>query len=256
MSRESKTDAGRTGRPIKRRAVVRAMGAGACGSFLASTTPVSGDESKGIAHSNRWKQDGQVDNSLVQGGDCVSLSPIDGDVPVGEFYKYDAGGTRYSSAGPITGLEETGTSRLLLYRGPDGVLSLVVIHGKLELEDMAEGGGSVSFTFEGLPADGEWLVRDDDYDGPSRFDEWEVDGSSTTVHWTWQGGRTDGAVFSGLGDDFTVTVEPRFNDEAKLYEEHYEGDVEAWEALGGDLSEPEVVELAMDQSVTIEAEGC
>lgn len=256
MPRESDIDAGRTARPIKRRAVVSGVAIGLCGGFLAGVTPASGDESGTRVRSNRAIQDTPGQNRLVQADDCVGLSPVTGDVPVEEFYKYAAGGTRYSSAGPITGLEEERKSRLLLYRGPDEPLSLVVVHGKHHIEDVPEGGGSVSFTFEGLPSDGEWVVHDDQYDGPEQFDEWEIDGDSTTVHWTWQGGRTDGAVFAGLGDDFSVTIEPRFNEEAKHYEEHYEGDVEAWEAIAGDLANPEATPLAMDEPVVIESNNC
>lgn len=215
----------------------------------------SGDENARRGSARASAQAGGS-HGLIQNSECVSLPPVTGELPVEEFYKYGQGSTRYSSAGPITALERERTSRLLLYRGPDDVLSLVMVHGKHHIEDVPEGGGAVSFTFEGLPADGEWAVRDDLYEGPDLFDQWELDGGRTTVHWTWQGGRTDGAVFSGLGDDFSITIEPRFNEEAKLYEQHYEGDVEAWEALGGDQVNPEVVPLVMDEPLVIESNGC
>lgn len=255
MSRNPNADANRTSQSIKRRTVLGGVAAGLGGGLLVGATPASGDETGTGVRSNRMMQDTTVENRLVQSGDCIRLSPVGGDVPVEEFYRYAAGGTRFSSAGPITALEQAGTSRLLIYQGPDGVRSLVVVHGKHRLEDVP-GGGAVSFTFEGLPSDGEWVVRDDRYDGPELFDSWEIDGSSTTVHWTWQGGRTDGAVYRGLGDGFSITIEPRFNEDAELYEEHYEGDVEAWEAVGGNQTNPEITSLAMDESVVVEANGC
>lgn len=222
--------------------------------MLASAgVPASGDEN--AKYGSASTQAGGP-HALVQDSECVSLSPVTGNVPVEEFYKYKRGGTRYSSAGPITGLERERTSRLLLYRDPNDVLSLVVVHGKHHIEDVPEGGGAVSFTFEGLPDNGEWAVRDDQYEGPNLYDQWELEEGRTTVHWTWQGGRTDGAVFTGLGNDFSITIVPKFNGKAELYEKHYEGDVEAWEALGGNQANPDVVSLAMDKSVVIESGRC
>lgn len=252
MSRRPNTDTGRTAGSLSRRTVIRGIGSTLTAGGLASAGVAAGGNAKRESAS---AQAGGT-HGFVQNSECVSLSPVTGDLPVEEFYKYRQGGTRFSSAGPITALEQERTSRLLLYRGPDDVLSLVVIHGNHHIEDIPEGGGAVSFTFDGLPADGEWAVQDDRYEGPDQFDRWELDGNRATIHWTWQGGRTDGAVFSGLGENFSITVEPRFNEDAELYEEHYEGDVEAWEALGGNQTNLDVVSLAMDAPVVIESNGC
>lgn len=255
MSRKSHTDAGRTSSPVQRRTVVRGAGAVLGGGLVAAAgVPASGAGDAASTRSNATQA--EATNGFVQSQDCVTLPPVDGEVPVEEFFKYDSANTRYSSVGPVTGLQRERTSRLFVYRGPDGSRSLVVAHGKHHLEDVPEGGGSASFAFEGLPSDGEWLVRDDSYDGPDLFDEWERDGDGTTVHWTWQGGRTDGGVYTGLGEEFSITVEPAFNEDAELYGEHYSGDVEAWEALGGSLTNPNVVSLAMDEQVVIESNGC
>ena len=239
---------------MQRRTVLGGVGSVLGGGLLASTGVLAKTEDPDWTRSN--VQADAVSVGLAQDGECVSLSPVVGDVPVTEFYKYGAVNTRYSSAGPVTALERAGTSRLFLYRGPDGVLSLVVVHGKHRLEDVPQGGGSVSFTFEGLPSDGEWVVRDDFYDGPELFDQWKHGDGQATVHWTWQGGRTDGAVFAGLGDDFSITVEPAFNEDAKLYGQHYDADVKTWEALGGSQTDPDAISLAMDEPVVIESDGC
>lgn len=224
---------------VNRRSVLRAAGAAAIGGVLAS--------SGGGAH-----QGGIY--ALEQEDACVGLDPLSGDQSVEEFYGYDRDETRYSAEG-LADLQREGASLLFLYRGPDGTTSLVVAHDKRAKEDDKGTGGSVSFQFQGLPENGEFVVTDDLYNGPHRVDEWERDGGEAAIHWTWIGGRTDGAAFQPLGDA-TITIEPAFNDDAKLYEEYYEGDVEQWLAVSGPLDDPEFVELAMDQPVTIRSGGC
>ena len=255
MSRKSHNDAGHASGSIQRRSVVRGIGSVLGAGVLAT----SGVPASGVTNATGARSDAaqtEAANGIIQNDDCVTLPPVVGDVPVEEFYKYDEANTRYSSAGPVTALQQDRASRLLVYRGPDDTRSLVVFHGKHRLEDAPEGGGSVSFTFEGLPSGGEWLVQDDNYDGPNLYDEWELGDDQATIHWTWQGGRTDGAVFAGLGDEYSITIEPAFNGDAKLYEEHYPGDVDAWEAVGGSQTDPKVVSLTMDQPVTIESSSC
>jgi hypothetical protein len=196
---------------------------------------------------------GQPAFRLVQGGDCTAITPLSGDEPVEEFYRYDEGRTYWSAEGPIDSLTEPRTSRLFLYQGPNG-LSLVVVHGARQDGDLV-GGGSVSFTVRGLPADGEWVVQDDLYDGPKQFDEWNLDSNPAIIHWTWGGGKTDGAAFRGL-DGARIVIDPAFNEEAELYEQYYTGDVERWQAVTDGSDGLELVDLDLDQRLVLGAGSC
>ena len=218
-------------------------------------------------------QTGSEDIVLRQGDRCLPVRPISGDQSVESFYKYylpetysseENGGTStgsgslYSSLGTMD-LQQPNGSILFLYDGPNG-LSLVVVHGSTA--DSSRG-GSVSFAFEGLPAGGTWSVKDDLYRDPdtgeiesSNFDQWSSNGTSQVVDWTWAGGRTDGGAFSGLGDDFSVTIDPSFNEAAALYEKHYDGDVLSWELLVPSDNDVTRETLDMTEPVTIETGTC
>lgn len=219
---------------IRRRTVLRAAGAGVAG-LLAGTASA------------------QAGYRLVQASDCTPLSPLSGDVPAEEFYRYDEGRTYWSASGPVDALTAPETSRLFLYDGPDG-LSLVFVHGARQENDPV-GGGAASFEIRGLPSDGEWVVRDDFYEGPTRFDRWSFSADRAVIHWTWGAGRTDGAVFRGV-DGARVVVDPAFNSDAELYGQHYSGDVQRWQAVTGSLDDPETVGLDGGQRVIIEPGDC
>jgi len=192
---------------------------------------------------------------LEQVGDCVPLQPLSGDQPVETFYDYKEHDTRYSAVG-MERLQRESTSLLFLYRGPKG-LSLVMEHDKRQKEDTPDGGGgSVSFDITGLPTDGSWVVTDDMYDGPRNVDRWNLDGSEAKIDWTWVGGRTDGGAYRGLGSDADIVIRPAFNEQAALYGKFYPGDVKHWQALSGDVSDPDRTELQMDEPVTIHAGSC
>ncbi|NHN47780.1 hypothetical protein G9464_09245 [Halostella sp. JP-L12] len=194
--------------------------------------------------------------ALEQGDDCVPFAPLPGDDPVEAFYDYrapftDPAAGTYSSHG-TTDLQEGDASVLFLYDGPEG-LSLVVVHGRL---DGDSDGGYVTFEMTGLPESGEWVVRDDDYDGQTSYDVWDRDGDEATVSWTWGAGRTDGGAFRGLADLDELTIDPAFNDAAELAGEYNEGEVETWVALSGDADDPDRTELALDERVTIRRGAC
>ncbi|WP_158057709.1 hypothetical protein [Halorussus halophilus] len=195
-------------------------------------------------------------NYVVEQGDrCVPLAALSGDEPVSEFYDYrtpfsDPSGSAYSSYG-TTDLQRPETSLLFLYDGPEG-LSLVVLHDKL---NDGTSGGSVTFEFENLTG-GEWVVGDDIYDAPSNYDQFTETDSGWQVDWTWTSGRSDGGVYSPLGEAFEVTIRPAFNEAAELYGDHYEGEITDWRVLSGDRSDPERVSLAMDEPITIRAGAC
>jgi len=180
---------------------------------------------------------------IVQGDQTFEVRPIQGEVPVEEFYDYrypyqsredPSWGRSFSSEG-TTDLQEDRTSILMLYEGPDGV-SLVAIHDKY-YEDRENGtaGSSVSFELTGLPDDGEWAVIDDDYDwrnetvekddihqlgedhqaGAAGTDGEPPEGVDARLSWVWTNGRTDGMAYRGLGsEDVSVTIDPAFNEDS------------------------------------------
>ncbi|WP_115865720.1 hypothetical protein [Halorussus litoreus] len=194
---------------------------------------------------------------IEQGDQCVPITPLSGEETVEAFYDYrtpntDPSAWTYSSYG-TTDLQRPETSICFLYEGPEG-LSLVVVHD--ELNDGTNGGAATfDLAFE-HPDRGAWVVADDDYDGSSNYDTFSRTDSGWTVDWTWSGGRTDGGAYRPLGDDFAVTVDPAFNEDAALYGDYYEGEITDWEFLSGDRSDPDRVSLALDQPLTIRPGTC
>ncbi len=205
--------------------------------------------------------------TVTQGDKTYEVTAINGDQTVEEFYEYQLpedqqteengaiseGNFNWGSKGTFNLQKEDG-SVLMLYNGTDG-LSLVAVHGKANSYS-GNGGGSVSFTIQNL-GDGNWDVKDDLYRkdngelSGSNYDRWDVDSSPHKVNWTWGDGGTDGGAFNGLGNDFEFTIEPRFNEEAPLYNQYYQGDLETWEILSGDSENPERIELEMDEPITV-----
>jgi hypothetical protein len=207
---------------------------------------------------------------LIRGDRCVPIRPIRGQLSVETLYDYqlpekyvsDENGASvgdtalYGSAG-TTDFQRPQTSVAFLYQGPKG-LSLVVVHGSLDSSD----GGSVTFEVAGLPADGEWVVKDDlyrDADGdraPSNYDRWRVDGTDHRIDWTWGSGGTDGGAFRDLGDEFAVSIDPSFNGSAALSGDHYEGTVTDWEFLSGSAGVSERISLDVDEPIRIATGSC
>jgi len=242
---------------VSRRALLAALGTGVASGALAAG-----------AAATRRRQSSYV---VVQGDRCEPIQPVQGRLPVEEFYDYqlpekyvsDENGasfgyaTRYASAGTVE-LQRERTSLLLLYSGPRG-LSLVVVHDRID----TSAGGSVTFRLRGLPAGGEWAVRDDFYRSPktgeiadSNFDRWRTDGPEHAIDWTWGGAGTDGGAFRGLRGDFEVVVRPEFNEDAALHGRHYEGEITDWEFLSGSAGVSQRVSLDLDRPIRIRAGGC
>jgi PGF-CTERM protein len=178
---------------------------------------------------------------IVQGDQEFEVQPIQGDVPVEEFYDYrypyqsrdnPSWGRSFSSQG-TTEFQQDSTSILMLYEGPNGV-SLVAIHDKY-YEDRENGtaGSSVSWELTGLPEDGEWAIIDDDYDwrnetvekddihqldedhraGAAGNDGEPPEGVDARLSWVWTNGRNDGMAYRGVGgDDVSITIDPAFNE--------------------------------------------
>ena len=199
--------------------------------------------------------------SVVQGDDCTEITPLSGNESVKAFYDYrtpladnpstNRTGTSFSSKGPIA-IQRPNSSRLFLYQDRTGNLSLVFLHGSV---DNASDGGSATFTIRGLPEDGSWAVKDDEYDAVSNYDNWSEADGVHRVDWTWGQNKTDGGAYTGLGDEFNVTIDPAFNTDAALYGQHYNGTVWRWSAVSNGGANYEYTPLTA-QPVTISSEGC
>ena len=259
---------GRSAISPRRRTVLRTLGAATCGGLLATAGQTVGAQ----------VQEDTGAFSLYQGDACVTIEPLRGDEPVEELYDYHypmerfegppgSDGTSYSSEGTVD-LQEEDTSILFLYEGPDG-LSLVVVHGRYDDEaprDVVEQAPkrTVSFALAGLPDDGRWVVADDYYFHTDReranpaWDVWNVDDEPQTIHWVFRQGRTDGGAFRGLEEDgeLEVAIAPAFNESAALADEHDFEDLEAWEALSGDLEDPDRITLDMEELLTLQTGSC
>ena len=206
--------------------------------------------------------DGRETFTVRQGGQCASLTPISGERSVRAFYDYrtpfeenaytNRTGRTYSSHGTRT-LQQPGTSVLFLYRGGNGTLSLVFVHGAV---NNSTDGGSASFEISGLPRGGQWAVKDDQYRGPALYDVWSERPGTTQVDWTWDGGRTDGGAYAGLGDEFAVTIDPAFNRNAALFGQHYNGTVASWEVISAEGGGVQRASLDRSRPVTISTEPC
>lgn len=199
--------------------------------------------------------------AVVQGDDCTEISPLIGNESVQSFYDYrtpvadnqytNRTGQSFSSKGTVL-LQRPDSSRLFLYEDRNGTLSLVFLHGSVENGSEA---GSASFAISGLPDNGSWAVKDDEYAGQSNYDNWNESDGVHRVDWTWGEDKTDGGAYSGLGDEFEITIDPAFNTEAALYGDHYNGTVRYWAALSGGQADPDRTSL-VNRPVTISSGGC
>ena len=205
--------------------------------------------------------------SVVQDGECIEIESFgDGTESVEEFYDYRASDTEptgaFSSYG-TTEFQADDTTQMLLYNGSEGV-SLVVVHDRLEGDQT---GGVVTFNVTGVPSGSEWAVRDDYYlnnqgeQPDSNYDNFTIEGDSAHADWFWVNNRTDGgALRAPQGADFSLTVDPAFNDDA--HHDHPDGrynggTIDAWNVRTPDGSDGgAATELDMNRPVTIEAGGC
>ena len=191
--------------------------------------------------------------AVRQGEECIPIEPLSfEDQSIEEFYGYEpdpsAENPRQSNF-PVP-LEQVQTSRMFLYEGPDG-LSLVFVHGGDD-----DPGGAASFEISGLDDDVQWLVEDDGYEGAT--DQFSVEDGTATADWAWGAeGRNDGGALGHLGDDFEVSIDPRFNEAAEL--DPFDGEaavVEQWQVLSGDVNDPDVTDLSLDQPLDISSDSC
>lgn len=220
-----------------------------------------GDGSARVA-SNGVVQTEQV-AVIEQGGNCIPVAPLSFEgMSVTDFYGYtedeDADVPPFESNTPGN-IGRPDTSYVFLYQEPDGPLSLVFIQGG------GGKGGAATFDVRGLP-DGEWVVRDDDYERDP--DQWRVGGDRTVVHWSWNRFHNDGGAYEGLGDDFEIEIRPAFNDAAELepsagYVNSEPGDITNWRVLSMITEDRtagpegrEGTELALDEPIVIRSGTC
>lgn len=224
--------------------VVTALAFGATGGALAQDTD-------GLALSEYNDDTDQY--VAVQGDRCMPIDPLgDGHRTVEEYYDYRNPGTdsesyTYSSHG-TTHLQEDDTSLIFLHEGSDG-LSLVFVHDRYEGETE---GGAATLLFTNLPADGEWVVEDDNYDGADAT--WDHAETSSRITSVWSEGRTDGGAFNGLNGSFAVEVTPYFNDLADYRDGP--GEITDWQLLSGEDHDPERTSLQMHEPITIRTGSC
>ena len=146
--------------------------------------------------------DGETDEGLVGMSLWVSqwetryqIAPIEGTTDVETFYRY--GAPDQSSAN--TDLEASDRATWFLYRDPDGVLSLVLIH-----DEARDGtGGEVTLHIDGLPAGAEVLVRDDPSHAPDTYDA-----ATGDFTWQWNPCCTDGVAIGPLPEQPCLVIHP------------------------------------------------
>ncbi|WP_121821782.1 hypothetical protein [Halostella salina] len=209
--------------------------------------------------------------AVQQGGTCASVVPLSGDRPVEELYglripdRFEGdNGASDPGTGPYYGsvgtrdLQRVDTTITFLYDGPNG-LSLVVVHGSFT------SGGSVSWTVAGVPAGATWAVKDDRYLDPetgdpaaTNYDRWDVDGSTHRIDWTWGQAGTDGGALRGIGDGFSLLIDPAFNESAALYGEYYEGTLTDWQFLSfpDGRESPRRIPLELDAELVVRTGAC
>ncbi len=135
--------------------------------------------------------------TVSQGDKRVQIVPLSGSTAADAYYNM----TNNQSN---TGLEETNTAVLFLYRNTTtGAVSLFVL-----LSGTGGTAGSTSLTMSGVPAGAGFTVQDD---GPADFREvWQLTPPTGSVSWTWDDGKSDGMVLGPLGSEFELTLYPQF----------------------------------------------
>lgn len=205
---------------------------------------------------------------VEQGESCQRIEPLESGGTVESFYDYRNHETHpedvdrmYSSYG-TTHLQEDDTSLLFLHEGTDG-LSLVMLHDQV---DGNSSGGVATFDISGVPHETEWAVQDDNYTGETNMAEWYRDDGSIGASWIWAEDRTDGgAINGGLNDEFIMTIQPGFNEDAEFYDNDdlydpdfaEDGEIDDWEVLSGDADDPDRASIpSLDEPVTIRTGTC
>ncbi len=148
------------------------------------------------------------------------------------------------SRGQLHSLEESGVSKLFLYEDPAGNLSLVMIHDEANDAD----GGAVVFSFAGVPAGADFVVRDDP-GAPGDPNEFEAVLPQST--WGWGACCTDGGAIGNLAGPFAITIDPQFTGVGGFDDRNLSG-IQQWQFVTDNgTPSPDVIDLDMDSSITI-----
>ena len=246
------------------------------GLFVLGT--VGGVAGPAVADPAATTQPPPSDTYVVEQDDsCYEVEALSTDQSIEAFYDYRDHDTHpddvdrmYSSYG-TSHLQDSNTSLLFLHEGTDGT-SLVMVHDEL---DGGTAGGVVTFDIVGAPHDATWDVRNDDYDGETNRDEFVRGDGYAGASWAYIEDRTGGgALNGGFGGPFSVTVHPAFNEDADLYDpdvaEEFDdenvtgtggdwwdgGEIDDWEALSGDVDDPDRHSLSLSEPVTVRTGSC
>ncbi len=157
--------------------------------------------------------------TVSQGDKRVQITPLAGAAAAKDFYNL-------TDSQSNTGLEETNTAVLFLYRNTaTGDVSLFVL-----LSGKGGTAGSTTIKLSGVPAGAGFIVQDD---GPVDFREvWDLTPPTGNISWVWDDGKADGMVLGPLGTEFEMTAYPQFT-----------SGITAVKFLTGDLKAPKTVDL-------------
>jgi len=199
---------------------------------------------------------------IRQSGQCYPILAFgNGNENVEEFYDYRSPYTEpqgwYHAYGELESLLREDTSQIFLYNGSEGTNLVFVNDGD---SNISGSGGTVTVDITGLPAEGNWSVRDDSY--PGQDDVFVISGTEAHIEWVWnEGNRSDGAVYTGLGggDWSRITIEPQFNEDSPRYPYvDWEGsaednEIETWIARSANRTS---YELNMSEPLFLERGEC
>ncbi len=165
--------------------------------------------------------------TVSQGDKQVQITPLAGSAAAKDFYNL-------TDSQSNTGLEETNTAVLFLYRNTTtGDISLFVL-----LSGTGGTAGSTTMKLSGVPAGAGFTVQDD---GPVDFREvWDLTPPTGNVSWTWDDGKADGMVLGPLGTEFEMTAFPQWT-----------SGITAVKFLTGDLHSPQQVDLNLIDPIIV-----
>jgi len=202
----------------------------------------------------------------IQGDECTPITSFSDNESAIEYYDYrlpaefsdnpyaNTTGSAFGSEGTID-LQEANGSVVFLYTDTtDNSTYLVFVNGQEANNEST--GGAATFDITGLPEEGEWTVRDDDYNDTTSEDNWSVTNTTTTVDWIWSDAATDGGVYSGIDNETNVTIDPAFNEEAELFGQNGNGTVDSWQVLSNESDNVTQTDLALNESLQIAGGTC
>lgn len=164
--------------------------------------------------------------SIEQPSNSLEITPLEGQEPVEDAYRGN---------GSLSLPKESNTSLLFFYDGPNGV-SLVAI------QDSGDGsGGRATLDFDGLPADGEWVVQDDHNTNDFRD-------APDTIKWLWYGCCADGGAFRGGLDGYVDDTQPP----GITIHPNFKRGIDNWIALSGSVDDPDRFELNMEEDLSLD----